>query len=60
MKINCVSCGHSLALDDAYDDFEGFVKCYVCGTLLELKTLDGKVKSVKAERPVRKAAAGER
>ncbi len=46
MKINCVSCGHNMMLDDAYDDFEGLVKCYVCGALLHVKTCDGKIKSV--------------
>lgn len=46
MKVNCVSCGHNMMLDDAYDDFEGLVKCYVCGALLYLKNSDGKIKSV--------------
>jgi len=46
MKINCISCGHSLWLDDAYDDFFGMVKCFVCGSLLELKTVEGKIQSV--------------
>lgn len=47
MKVNCITCGHSLNLDDAYDDFDGLVRCYVCSGLFELKTADGKVKSVK-------------
>ncbi|MDA8408117.1 MAG: hypothetical protein M0T73_14830 [Deltaproteobacteria bacterium] len=47
MKINCVSCGHSIFLDDAYDDFEGPVKCYVCGGLLQIKTEEGKLKSIR-------------
>ncbi len=46
MKINCISCGHSFSLDDAYDDFSGFVKCYVCGGMLEIKTVEGKLRSV--------------
>lgn len=57
MKINCVSCGHSMALDDAYDDFEGMVKCYVCGGLLEVKTEEGKIKSVSLAGIQRQAAA---
>ena len=47
MKVNCITCGHSLNLEDAYDDFDGLVRCYVCGGLFEMKTVDGKVKSVK-------------
>jgi DNA-directed RNA polymerase subunit RPC12/RpoP len=46
MKINCVSCGHKVDLDDAYDDFEGQVKCFACGTLLEIRTEQGNIKSV--------------
>lgn len=47
MKINCVSCGHSIYLDDAYDDFEGPVKCYVCSGLLQIKTVEGMIKSIR-------------
>ncbi len=46
MKVNCISCGHSISLDEAYDDFSGYVKCYVCGGMLEIKTADGKLSSV--------------
>jgi len=51
MKINCVSCGHNIELDDAYDDFEGDVKCYVCGTRLEVKVSQGKIKCVRLAVP---------
>jgi len=47
MKINCVSCGHKLDLDDVYDDFEGQVKCFACTALLEIKTEEGRLKSVR-------------
>lgn len=46
MKINCLSCGHKVELDDVYEDYSGLIKCYVCGTLLELKTEEGKLRSV--------------
>lgn len=46
MKINCVSCGYKVDLDDAYDDYEGQVKCFACGTLLEIRTEQGNIKSV--------------
>lgn len=47
MKINCVYCGHRVDLDHAYDDYEGPIKCFVCGSLLEIRTQDGSLKSVK-------------
>ena len=47
MKIRCVSCGHSISLDDAYDDFEGQVRCYVCSGLLQIKTEEGMIKNIR-------------
>jgi hypothetical protein len=46
MRLNCLSCGHKVELDDAYDDFEGPVKC-LCGTMLEIRTEEGKLKAIK-------------
>lgn len=46
MKINCLSCGHTVVLDDAYDNYEGQVKCFACGAILEIKTEEGHVKTV--------------
>jgi len=46
MKLNCLSCGHSLDLHNDYDDYEGMVKCYVCGVLLLIHTEDGHIKRV--------------
>jgi ribosomal protein S27E len=46
MKINCLSCGHNVDLDDAYDDYEGAVKCFACGAVLNIKTQEGRLKSV--------------
>lgn len=47
MKINCLSCGHKVDLDDVYDDYEGQIKCLACGALLEIRTEDGSLKAVK-------------
>jgi len=46
MKVNCLSCGHSVDLRDAYDDYDGQVKCFACGALLAIRTRDGQVKWV--------------
>jgi len=50
MRINCLSCGHKVELDDAYDDFEGQVRC-LCRALLEIKTQEGKLKSLRMADP---------
>ncbi len=46
MKIICLSCGHKVDLGDAYDDYEGQVKCVACGAVLEIKTEAGSLRSV--------------
>lgn len=46
MKINCISCGHNIELDNAYDNFVGLVKCYVCSGLMEIRTHDGELQAV--------------
>ncbi len=56
MKINCLSCGHRIELDEAYSDYEGPVKCYTCSALLEVRLEESLVKSVKFFKPTRSAA----
>jgi hypothetical protein len=46
MKLNCLSCGHSLDLHNDYDDYDGLVKCFVCGAMLLIRSEDGRVKRV--------------
>jgi hypothetical protein len=46
MKVNCLACGHKVELDDAYDDFEGPVKC-LCGAMLEIRTEEGRLKAIR-------------
>ncbi len=47
MNIRCLSCGHTIDLDDAYSDYDGQIKCYTCSALLEIKLEESLVKSVK-------------
>jgi hypothetical protein len=50
MKINCLSCGFKVDLDDTYDDFEGPIKC-LCGALLEVRIEEGMLKGIKMAQP---------
>lgn len=59
MKVNCLSCGHKVDLDDVYDDYKGPVKCFACGALLEIKTLRGQLKAVNVVNSALTPAAGE-
>jgi hypothetical protein len=46
MKVNCLSCGFQLGLDDAYDNYEGLIKCFACSAMLEIKAEEGDLKEV--------------
>lgn len=46
MKLNCLSCGHIVDLRDAYNDYDGQVKCFACGGLMAIRTEDGQIKWV--------------
>ena len=56
MRLNCLSCGHKVELDDAYDDFEGPVKC-LCGAMLLIRTEEGMLKGITLAEPVSSQAA---
>ena len=50
MQIRCNHCGHNFELDEAYDNYEGEVKCWVCGAILEIKMKDGYLMSSRSAR----------
>jgi DNA-directed RNA polymerase subunit RPC12/RpoP len=51
MNINCLACGHKFELDEAYDDYEGPVRCWVCGALLDIKAQDGSLRRMAMFKP---------
>ena len=59
MRINCLACGHKVDLDDAYDDYEGPVKCFACRAILEIRTEQGSIKAVKQVNSVLQPSAEE-
>ncbi|MFZ0451198.1 MAG: hypothetical protein WAL98_18325 [Desulfatiglandaceae bacterium] len=46
MKINCLSCGFKVDLDDVYDDYQGLIRCFACAAMMEIKTEEGQLISV--------------
>ncbi len=53
MRVNCLTCGHMVDLGDNYDDYEGPVKCFVCRATLEIRTEEGKLKTLNLVKDVR-------
>lgn len=45
MRLNCLSCGYLVDLDNAYSDYDGQFKCVICGAVINIKTEEGKLKS---------------
>jgi hypothetical protein len=52
MKVNCLHCGFNIDIGDAYDDYEGQIKCYICHSLLEIRSEEGGLKSVRMSLPM--------
>jgi transcription elongation factor Elf1 len=46
MRINCLSCGHRFEADDAYSDYEGPIKCLVCGGMMNIRIEEGMIKAM--------------
>ena len=46
MNVNCLSCGHALDLHDSYDDYQGKIRCVICGALLAIHSEEGQLKAV--------------
>lgn len=57
MKINCISCGFNINLDETYDDYEGGIKCFTCQAILEIRIDDGRLKSLKFDKYQERPAA---
>ncbi len=60
MKVNCLGCGFKVDLDDAYDDYEGPIKCFACGANLEIRAEQGYLGTVRQASLVSHAPAAER
>jgi hypothetical protein len=45
VRINCLSCGYMVDVDNAYGDYDGQFKCVICNAVLKIKTEEGKLKS---------------
>jgi ribosomal protein S27E len=47
MKINCISCEREVNLDHkVFKNYEGPVKCFSCGAMLEIQTSRGVLGSI--------------
>ena len=46
MKVNCLGCGYKVDLADAYDDYEGPIKCFACCSIMEIATQEGSIRAV--------------
>lgn len=47
IKLNCLACGHVMDLSDAYEDYQGGVRCWGCRAVLEVTIQEGKLKAMR-------------
>lgn len=46
MKVDCISCGYEINLDHKiFDDYSGPIKCFSCGSLMEVMIEQGSMRS---------------
>jgi hypothetical protein len=46
MKIDCTHCGSEVNLDhEVFNDYQGPVKCFCCGTTMDIRISDGILES---------------
>jgi DNA-directed RNA polymerase subunit RPC12/RpoP len=47
MKISCIICGQEVNLDHVvFQDYDGPVKCFYCGTMMKLRSTQGAVDNI--------------
>ena len=53
MKVDCILCGHEVSLNHGvFHDYEGSVKCFCCGTMMDITTSEGRLHSVNLLRDI--------
>jgi len=60
MKINCLGCGYKVDLASDYDDYEGQIRCFACGAIMEIAACGGSIRAVRCatEMPLPSVAVG--
>ena len=53
IKLNCLSCGHLMVLGEAYESYQGEIRCWGCRATLDVTLVEGRLHSMKLheERP---------
>jgi ribosomal protein S27E len=46
IKLNCISCGHVQELSDAYENYQGQIRCWGCSATLDVSIIEGKLQSM--------------
>ena len=46
IKLNCISCGHVQELSEAYENYQGQIRCWGCSATLDVSLVDGKLQSM--------------
>lgn len=47
IRLSCLACGHPMELGEAYEDYQGEIRCWGCRAVIEITLREGKLKSMK-------------
>jgi hypothetical protein len=47
VKVNCLGCGFKVDLAGSYNNYEGQIKCYACGAIMEVAIQEGSILGVR-------------
>lgn len=47
IKLSCLACGHSMELGEAYEDYQGEIRCWGCRAVADVTLRQGKLQSMK-------------
>ena len=47
IKVNCLACGHPMELSDAYENYEGEVRCWGCRAMIEVTLHEGSLQKMR-------------
>lgn len=59
-NVHCMFCGHAIDLGDAYNDYEGPLRCSVCKSLMTVRVEQGHLRSMAASPQVGAAPKAQR
>ena len=50
IRLRCLTCGHQVDLADTYEEYDGLIRCWTCGGLLDVSIREGRLRAMRDAR----------